>query len=208
MKRQDYVTMYNATPVSLDTSEFAEHQDIIKKYKIELYVFEVKNHAGWFAPLIFAGRSDKPEKTYRYDSKEKALEAAFSKLKNKINVLQDKEAKRSEHRQNAAEKANEYEIGDVLYNSWGWEQTNIDFYQVVGKKGKMTLIIRPIAADIDYDGQAMGGTTTPKVDQFTGEEMSVRVNGSGGINLPHGWTGKLEKNADGSYQSKGFTNYA
>ena len=22
-------------------------------------------------------------------------------------------------------------VGDILYSSWGWEQTNIDFYQVI-----------------------------------------------------------------------------
>jgi len=26
-------------------------------------------------------------------------------------------------------------VGDILYSSWGWEQTNIDFYQVIAIRG-------------------------------------------------------------------------
>lgn len=27
-------------------------------------------------------------------------------------------------------------VGDILYSSWGWEQTNIDFYQVIAIRGQ------------------------------------------------------------------------
>ena len=33
-------------------------------------------------------------------------------------------------------------LGDIFYSSWGYDQTNIDFYQVVQLKGKHTLILR------------------------------------------------------------------
>ena len=29
-------------------------------------------------------------------------------------------------------------VGNILYSSWGWEQTNIDFYQVVAIRGSST----------------------------------------------------------------------
>ena len=30
------------------------------------------------------------------------------------------------------------QIGDIVYSSWGYDQTNVDFYEVVGKQGKIT----------------------------------------------------------------------
>lgn len=51
----------------------------------------------------------------------------------------------------AAKKENThpYKVGQVLYDSWGWEQTNIDFYQIIDIKGstatiqKMSQVIVP-----------------------------------------------------------------
>ena len=55
-------------------------------------------------------------------------------------------------------------VGDVFSMSWGWEQTNVDFFQVVAKVGKNSVRIRavnpalvaesatgPMAADRTYD---------------------------------------------------------
>lgn len=36
-------------------------------------------------------------------------------------------------------------IGDLFYTSWGWEQTNVDFFQVIGFKGKQSVVIRQVA---------------------------------------------------------------
>lgn len=33
-------------------------------------------------------------------------------------------------------------IGDIFYTSWGYDQTNIDFYQVVALRGKHTVVVR------------------------------------------------------------------
>jgi len=33
-----------------------------------------------------------------------------------------------------------YEVGDILYSSWGYDQTNVDFYQIVATTGKSVKI--------------------------------------------------------------------
>lgn len=33
-------------------------------------------------------------------------------------------------------------VGDLLYSSWGYEQTNIDFYQVIALKGKTMVTVK------------------------------------------------------------------
>ena len=36
------------------------------------------------------------------------------------------------------------QIGDIVYSSWGYDQTNVDFYEVVGKQGKITYFLQQI----------------------------------------------------------------
>ncbi|MCW7416708.1 hypothetical protein OHC89_26490 [Escherichia coli] len=36
-------------------------------------------------------------------------------------------------------------IGDIFHTHWGYEQTNIEFYQVVSLHGKKTVGLREIA---------------------------------------------------------------
>ena len=35
-------------------------------------------------------------------------------------------------------------VGDIFYTSWGYEQTNVDFFQVVALKGKTQVIIKQV----------------------------------------------------------------
>jgi len=64
-------------------------------------------------------------------------------------------------------------VGDVFYTSWGYEQTNIDFYQVVDVKGE-SVVIRPIADEtVDYAN--LSGKKKAKKDSFTGTPMTKRL---------------------------------
>jgi hypothetical protein len=67
-------------------------------------------------------------------------------------------------------------VGDLFYSSWGYDQTNIDFYQVTTVRNKM-VGLTPIAGKAKYD-QAMAGYTTPVPNHFTGEQKMhlVRFN--------------------------------
>lgn len=105
-------------------------------------------------------------------------------------------------------------IGDVFTCSWGWEVTYIDYYQIVGFKGKKTVLLREIANNITEDGYNHG-RCTPAIDKFVGDEVlekkvdcrlnsdgvfhgSVRINDvhtacfehkqSDGTYIPHHWS--------------------
>lgn len=69
--------------------------------------------------------------------------------------------KRAERRKEAEERAKEQaatvKVGDVMVASWGYEQTNIDYFEVVAKESTL-LTIRKIAQTYEYDGWASGVT--------------------------------------------------
>ncbi len=97
-------------------------------------------------------------------------------------------------------------IGDIFYDSWGWEQTNIDFYQVVGLRGKTQVVLKAIESAKVPDG-FMSCKVTPMKDTFklgnyktrlirNGDESIVRkvtkwgkdVHAGSGDKMLFGWT--------------------
>lgn len=54
-------------------------------------------------------------------------------------------------KQRAAEYMEQVEVGDIFYSMWGYDQTNVDFYQVVKKTAKM-ITLRPIEAESTETG--------------------------------------------------------
>lgn len=62
-------------------------------------------------------------------------------------------------------------VGDIFTYSWGYDQTNIDFYQVVSTSAK-TIAIRKIkAGQTDYDAHYMSGHKVPLKDEFCKDEV-------------------------------------
>lgn len=61
-------------------------------------------------------------------------------------------------------------IGDLFYGSWGYEQTNIDFFEVVALKGKHTAVLREIAREY-IGGYSMQGRVRPCRGEYIGDEQ-------------------------------------
>jgi hypothetical protein len=64
-------------------------------------------------------------------------------------------------------------VGDLFYSSWGYDQTNIDFYQVVAMKGS-TVTVRRCGAKRVYD-QNMAGRVQADKGSLSGEPKNYRV---------------------------------
>ena len=91
------------------------------------------------------------------------------------------EAERFRRHDEAQEKAaaafrESLRVGDILYSSWGWEQTNIDFYQVIAIRGS-AVDLRQLDQRTTEDGY-MCGTTVPLPDVFKGKTRGLDKNRS------------------------------
>ena len=109
--------------------------------------------------------------------------------KKKANAQAKIEAKRTAR----ANFVNPYTVGQVLYGSWGYDQTNIDFYEVV-KVGARSIVVRELAQNLVTDEGCgpMSGKVTPKAGEYIGEakqvNLCIRADGSHHINSPkHGY---------------------
>lgn len=75
--------------------------------------------------------------------------------------------------ENAAAFVAAANIGDVFYSSWGYDQTNVDFYEVVRKTAK-TVYVREIYGEI-LTGGGYAGRCQPKPGSFREGEPERRI---------------------------------
>ena len=124
--------------------------------------------------LMFHGRAKKPDYHYSYktsEEREDAINKFFASRETYLNYRKEQREKRK-----ATDRG--LEIGDVLVSSWGYDQTNVDFYQVVNTYGKFGVVLRIIAASLRDTG-FMCGQSKPISDNFKGEPFKkMAKNGS------------------------------
>jgi hypothetical protein len=129
----------------------------------------VYKQSSQFIAMFFVGKQSEPVMHYRFssaDNMDKKINTFFADLK----AYNERKLKRKEERKNQLEAV---KVGDMLSCSWGYEQTNVDFYQVVERKGKQ-MKIRPIAQKMlpSTDFGAMASWVAPEKDKFIGEPIT------------------------------------
>lgn len=76
------------------------------------------------------------------------------------------------------------QIGSILYTSWGYEQTNIDFYQVIELIGKSTVVLRELAQEkITERNDGFFGKTKAKPNCFIDEPFRKRADAQGRVRI-------------------------
>jgi len=58
----------------------------------------------------------------------------------------------------------DYKVGDILHTSWGYDQTNVEYFQITEIKGKYA-ILREIGAESTETGW-LQGRSAPLPDNF------------------------------------------
>lgn len=86
----------------------------------------------------------------------------------------------------AKDGEHDFKVGDILVSSWGYEQTNVQWYQVVGVTAK-SVKIREIKGRVQ-ETAFMSGESVPIPDAFIdnlwfGEQKTARINSFGRVNI-------------------------
>ena len=74
------------------------------------------------------------------------------------------------------------EVGDVFVDSWGYEQTNIDFYQVVALKGTTQVVLAAINSSSEPNGFC-SAIVKPVKDSFKTGNYITRLQAHGEKNI-------------------------
>lgn len=126
----------------------------------------------------FGGRRQRPDMNFYVRSIE-ARDAAITKW---YEGLKARAEAKAAQRMEIQRGGHGLVIGDVLRCAWGYEQTNQDYYQVVGLAGKMTVEIRRIESLREHTGD-MVGIAVPRLGAFIGDVLRRRSDASGLVRI-------------------------
>jgi len=149
-----------------------------------VYIFTRPELAPKCFLLAFSGTAGKATAHYSYRTVEQAEKYAADFLAGRS----EHQERITRHRAERSAFRTTLKPGTVLVNSWGYDQTNIDYFQVteVSSTGR-TVTIRPIASRSVEDGPvAMSGSCWPLADHFTGPAMVKHVRPGDSVKI-HEW---------------------
>lgn len=122
-----------------------------------------------FYALAFRGTAGKPAFHYSFKT-EAAREECVQRFLEKCGAAAEYKAQRAAMRTAFVPSL---QVGDVLVSRWGYDQTNVDFYEVVQASGKF-VTVREIAQEREYDSD-MTGACVPVPGRYIGEPVRKKV---------------------------------
>lgn len=135
---------------------------------------------GHLCARAFHGKAAKPDWSYRF-STPTAREAHVAKF---FEARRSHAKEKAERAESAKSIKNPFQVGHVLKSTWGYDQTNVDWYQVTRVSAK-SVWLREIGATANQVTGSTTGTCLPDIDQFIGEEFIARPNAYGRV-----WVGR------------------
>lgn len=161
-------------------------------------IYEYEENGGLYA-VGYKGKKAKPSFYYKFASESQRR----SNIDEKLGWYKKEEGYEVERKLKQAKEYTEFtkqlRLGTVLTYSWGHDQTNIEFYEVVGFKGKATVKLRKIEEECSPEDGFMTATKTAKPGQYKGEAFEKRINPKYGacLKMDYGiaqiWDGKPER---------------
>jgi hypothetical protein len=79
-----------------------------------------------------------------------------------------------------------WNVGDTVYTSWGYDQTNIEFFQIVELKAR-SVVVRQVLENNSDHGQPGGGRTAPRRYEYTGPEILCPLDENGRFSAGPCW---------------------
>lgn len=118
----------------------------------------------------------KIEQNYYYPSVERMVKSVVDFFESRIRWKQERSKEQEEkkkQRQVGLENINDLiQVGDIFYSSWGYEQTNVDFYQVVDVSQRGTVSLKEIGAETVEGSEGRDcANVRPVKDKFVNDEI-------------------------------------
>ena len=144
---------------------FGYHHSIKEEPLITAYCVRIKSKARFKKPLF----------NFRFRSIERMIEYCtewIERVEKNVNAENERKAIKKEAQKNMNHN---FVKGSIIYNSWGYDQTNIDFYQIIEVKAK-SVILREIASSYVKGSEGfMCANVKPVKDYFVGEPILKRI---------------------------------
>lgn len=118
----------------------------------------------WYV-LIFRGRQSRPVE-HGYTTSKRSRQQIID---NEISFIKEREEAKRKRREEKKNFEHGLKVGDILSASWGYNQTNVDFYEVTKVIGKSIEIREISGKTVSDDGHSM--KVSPDPGHYVGPKM-------------------------------------
>ena len=148
-----------------------EDSIIVEKPGLTFYLYNsLKNGAPCCA--CFIGRAKKPAWRYRYKNEAGRQQAMDRQAEATAKRKAEQDARRKERF-----KPHTVKVGDLFATSWGYDQTNVEFYECTAVNSKNTITARRVCGEHKADGP-MSGQCRAKPGAFVEDKEPFRARAS------------------------------
>jgi len=151
-------------------------------------------------------RFPKPEFNFRYRSLEQMQNHLELFIAAKENNQRRKEELKEKKKEALKEFNHPFKMGQILYESWGYEQTNLKYYQIMAVKGR-SAVLRPIAKKEVASTSWASGMYEPMENEFIGSPIVKRISVSVGYNGAISYNINMGESIGWLHQYNGSANY-
>lgn len=138
---------------------------------LEIWVWD--DHGRHYA-IAFAGKAGKPLGHFSFKSDENRMKW----MQEQIRSRQGHAARLKKELEERRGYRHDFKVGDILDSSWGYDQTNIDFYEVIEVSEK-TIVVRKIGSRVVESKAGGADYVAAQPGKYIGEPKRVtpRVGG-------------------------------
>ena len=148
-----------------------DREKAIEIGNIAIYSYEIAG-CGYLAKA-WRGKQRKAYGHYRFKTEDKRTAWCREQVEDDRARTAEKAEYKLEDSKRLEAMREQLKVGSILHSSWGYDQTNCDFYEVVERKAK-SVILRPIGG-IRVDGSHL----KPNPGHFIGEPFRKVINSCG-----------------------------
>lgn len=157
---------------------------LVEHGAVRFHLFEKAD--GTPMAMAFRGKSERAFAHYRFlsvEKRERWIEAERLREDQRVANVARRNADRKAR---AAAMADRIQVGTILHYSWGYEQTNCEFFLVTARSG-MTVTLQPIGSRIVEGSEGfMCDSRRPDPTRFLDEPTLRKRIGAWGVSMPHG----------------------
>lgn len=158
-----------------------------KDLGLEFWSYE--DEKGGIYGMAFWGKANKPLWHYRFRDMsqfEKKVRETIDSRKSHVDRIEQRRQERVQYKHNL-------KVGDILISSWGYDQTNIDFYEVV-EVGEKSVKIREIDGRTLPSNEPSQDKVVPAPGRYKGPVMTKMVGTGDSVKVrsfawAHKWDG-------------------
>ncbi|MEO4090734.1 hypothetical protein ABH307_00415 [Acinetobacter pittii] len=165
-----------ANTVKYITDEKTKH-----RYYSDSLIFKLKETGSTYyvsySQLVFScwtknKNAKKPRLNFKCSSIDNLKKSVKHYMEKELAVAKVKIERKEQSKKSAEEFKAKIEVGTILYTSWGYEQTNVEFYQVIEVKGSKVKLkeLKQMSVAKHY----MSEDVAPKPNEFLDDEVLER----------------------------------